>query len=36
MKQYENTHAWVDNGSMNSIKMIIVFNTNFIQSDQLI
>ena len=36
MRQYENTHAWVDSGSMNSIKMIIVFKSNFIQSDQLI
>ena len=36
MRQYKNTYAWVDSGSISSIKMIIVFNTNFIQSDQLI
>ena len=36
MRQYENTHAWVDSKSMNSIKMIIVFNTNLNQSDQVI
>ena len=36
MRHYENTHAWVDSKAMNSIKMIIVLNTNFIQSDQLI
>ena len=36
MRQYKNTHAWVDSGSMNSIKMIIVSKLNFIQSDQLI
>ena len=35
MRQYENTHAWIDSGSMNSIKMIMVSNTNFIQSDQI-
>ena len=36
MRQYENTHAWVDSGAINSITMIIVFKSNFIQSDQLI
>ena len=36
MRQYENAHAWVDSRSMSSIKMIIVFKSNFIQSDQLI
>ena len=36
MRQYENTYAWVDSGSINSIRMIIVFKSNFIQSDQII
>ena len=36
MKQYKNIHAWVYSESMNLIKMNLVLNTNFIQSDQLI